>query len=506
MAHWLLWGLAVALSWARANARDASPAVITADNSYAFLGQRLERSLANMDWGGGKLALLVEDAELPIRVLALNEDEPQAPGALMQIATAAAALDVLGPDHRFSTELYLTGAQTEKTLEGALIVRGSGDPTWSGRYLTKDRHLWRELDGWAEAVRDKGIRRIDGPVVADARAFDNRLMAAGWAPDPLGAADCPPVAAVNFNHNCVRLELRARRGDGKPVSLRVFPMLADYIFVANKLKSRTTPLMPFNYERVADGNLITLTGDMTVKTGRVLDVAIEDPGRFFAEALKARLIRAGVEVTGPAASSLDPNIHVIPEERALLASRISPPLAEILGRMMREDRTLEAETVFKTLGRRGENGQSGSFAHGAHAVAACFDKLCVNNTGGMILDGSGRSTLDRLTARQILELMRAMSRHPQAAPFAALFPRPGEPGILADRFKPEIGGAAPDLQAKTGSGEGQEAVAGWVRAANGRRMLFVIMVTQSRAPAAVLRGQLDRLVLELATTRLDGSL
>ena len=51
------------------------------------------------------------------------------PASVMKLLTGAAALETLGLDHTFKTELYADGPIKDGVLQGNLYLRGQGDPT-----------------------------------------------------------------------------------------------------------------------------------------------------------------------------------------------------------------------------------------------------------------------------------------------------------------------------------------------------------------------------------------
>ena len=88
------------------------------------------------------------------------------PASNMKLVTTAAALDALGPGYRFRTRLYMEGDVEYGTLNGQLVVRGSGDPRFGGRYRGDD--LPRVFEAWAADLVALGVRNVTGPIlVAD---------------------------------------------------------------------------------------------------------------------------------------------------------------------------------------------------------------------------------------------------------------------------------------------------------------------------------------------------
>ena len=487
----------------------------TGETSYAYLGRLLNQRIQEMDWGGGKLRALVEDAELPIRALAINENEMTQGGRLAQVITTAAVLDGLGPSYRFATELCLAGDLEDETFRGAVIIRGNGDPSLSAYFMAEKFRVWELFDRWADVIAGEGIRTIEGPLIADASAFDKHWLAPGWPIERLGDPDLPSVSALNFNHNCIDVFWRSGKKARRPAEFVVFPNLPDYLFVTSNVMLSDSPRRPRTYRRVPEGNLIAVGGDHKVRTEAHDRAAIEDPARYLIEAFGSRLALKRIEHQGEVGTNFTLTPGEVSQPVSPIRVQHSPPLAELLELMARHDLTLNAETVFKALGRRhGRARQPGSFELGAEAVRAFTDKLRLGGGAPFITDGSGRSRLNRLCAEHLIQVMRRMLKRPAGEDYRRLFPQAGSEGILAERFgmgrreteledDESTPGAPtptspPPVWAIAGSEEGAAGVAGWVRASHGRELLFALMVDDSTAPVAVLNANLDRLVLEMS--------
>ncbi len=510
-------------------AESLQPDLPAGDDSYSHLGSQIQRRLAEMEWGGGKVAIFIEDAQSPVRIYAQNENTLMEPGPLMQIVTAAASLERLGPDFHFTTSLAIAGKVEDKQLSGSLIARSDGDPSVSALFAKDPREAWRLFDRWARLLRKKGIKSVRGMVIGDGRAFDRAWQAPGWPTKHLGSPDLPSVSALNFNHNCIDIFWQKSRKIGAPAPYEIFPDLPKTIFFANSVRIVDEANAPFKkgrtIERNPEGNLIGAQGDLARKTKAHDRAAIEDPARYFAEALKARLIERKVQVEGPPVSAFELLPHQIPEEAKILDIQISPPLTQLLSQMMRHDLTLHAEVILKAMGRK-MTGRPGTFGSGAAAVEDFLEQRHLSGSLRKIMDGSGRSGYDRLAAAQLVQVIRLMSRHAAAKDFESLFPRAWEEGILANRFrsfeatlqaddrtgkrrkseetaKSGKGLEAPGVWAKSSSTEAAEGLAGWAKTRAGRRLAFAMIVNGSKTPPAVLRGQLDTLALELTRAEIE---
>ncbi len=122
-----------------------------------------------------------------------NPDQPFAPASVAKIATFAAALEILGGDHRFTTTLDAKGVVADGVLTGSLILRGGGDPS-----LTGD-----DLQAMAKQLAASGITRVDGTFVYDATATVELSQIDAKQPQAVDY-NCG-VSALSLNYNRVRI-------------------------------------------------------------------------------------------------------------------------------------------------------------------------------------------------------------------------------------------------------------------------------------------------------------
>ena len=82
------------------------------------------------------------------RVLyALNADKLFVPGSVTKLVTEGTAMDLLGPDYRFRTPVYRTGAiSASGVLSGDLVLVASGDPNISNRLRAGDQLVFENED------------------------------------------------------------------------------------------------------------------------------------------------------------------------------------------------------------------------------------------------------------------------------------------------------------------------------------------------------------------------
>ena len=155
--------------------------------------------------------------EFPVRHLT---DLPRTPASTMKLIPTFVALDLLGPDFVWFTQVYHTGFISANTLYGDLIIKGSGDPK-----LTTQR-----LNKLLEQVQKSGIQHIKGDIVLDSSVFQAVSKdPAAFDNDPLRPYNASPDGLlVNFNSvevTAVPLLNESQKGRSK---IYYKPRLADY--------------------------------------------------------------------------------------------------------------------------------------------------------------------------------------------------------------------------------------------------------------------------------------
>ena len=101
--------------------------------------------------------MLVRSLKTDDTLYSVNASKLMMPASNMKIVTLAAAAEKLGWDYRYETQLVATGSIVSGTLDGDLVVVGSGDPTLMITEATP-----RPFDAWAAEVKRRGISRVTG--------------------------------------------------------------------------------------------------------------------------------------------------------------------------------------------------------------------------------------------------------------------------------------------------------------------------------------------------------
>ena len=148
-------------------------------------------------------ALMVWDLTAGRSLFSYNHRQLMRPASTMKLLTAVTALDQLGGQHPFTTSVYYTGTLSEGgTLRGDIYCVGGMDPMFD----------FSDADSLVAAIRETGIRRIIGSVVADVSMKDTLRWGEGWCWDDDNPTLTPLLMGRKDNFTEVLVGKLARGG------------------------------------------------------------------------------------------------------------------------------------------------------------------------------------------------------------------------------------------------------------------------------------------------------
>jgi D-alanyl-D-alanine carboxypeptidase/D-alanyl-D-alanine-endopeptidase (penicillin-binding protein 4) len=207
------------------------------------------------------------------------------------------------------------------------------------------------------------------------------------------------------------------------------------------------------------------------------------PPLLAAKALRGALVARGVAVAGR------PGLGVAPGNGTTVAVERSPRLASIVREMDRDSDNFVAEMLLKHLGTL--DGGIGTTARGARVVLAEMRAAGIPVEGVRMVDGSGLSSLDRLTPAALAGVIRAGMQDPRIGKtFVASFAIAGRTGTLESRLP----GLAGVVRGKTGTTDLACSLSGVV----GDEIVFSVLQNGSPVSFWSARTAQDRFVTALA--------
>lgn len=483
-------------AWVGVAAVLALPALVNAQESEGFgsaarssllgaetieLRSGLDRLLLASSWRDAEWGVLVVSLDHGDTLYAINPDEPLAPASNVKLITTAAALQTLGPDYRFDTYLMTNGDVEDGVLHGDLILYGTGDPGISSRFHFRRDEAFHHL---VDQLDSLGIREVRGDLVADASFLPGPQRPEGWDPRDLNDHFTAAVSALSFNENVV--SVRIAPGDvGAPPRVQTIP---DHAGMEILNLAETVPGSRPRVAILREDPLEPVRVEGTIGAG-VRDVwrqfTVADPTVFTASVFRALLDDREIDIGGTTRTVSRPGRSDLPRLSApfagkrgvrVLARHTSEPLQSYLEVVNKQSHNLFAELVFRIVGRSVTG--VGSTHASARAVGTTLADLGVDTTGMVLLDGSGLSAGNRVTAHTLVDVLERMSLSPSWGHYWATLPEAGRPRELGRMYRTA---AAGNLRAKTGTIERVSALSGIVRAADGERLAFSILL--NRAPS-----------------------
>ena len=469
--------------------------------SQAGLVDQIDEVLDNEVYDDAYWGALVVDLTTGRTLYDRNAERRFIPASNMKLVSTAAALDALGPDYVYRTRLYADGPVQNGTLRGSLVVRGSGDPTFGGRYTGGDLTL--VLRQWADSLQASGIRRITGSVIGDDDVFDDVGLGEGWSWDDLVWYYAAEISGLQFNEGTVEVKVHGTT-PGDKARITVEPD-DGYVRLVNRTTTTAGGSIREGYRRNLGSNEFDVT--TSVPAGKVEEesLSVVNPTEYFVRTFISVLRRRGIEVDGEAIDVDTWGRRPVYEGMRQLAIHRSPPLSAIVGETNADSNNLYAEHLLRTLGVErytGDEFAPGSAQAGVAATEPLLNRLGVDPASLRIADGSGLSALNRLTPIAIVTLLKGMKEHPNPLVWEAYYKSlavGGLTGTLKGRYR--SGDARANVRAKTGYISGARTLSGYVEAENGHLLAFSLMCNHYSTRTSRVNRSQDQIVEMLADYR-----
>jgi D-alanyl-D-alanine carboxypeptidase/D-alanyl-D-alanine-endopeptidase (penicillin-binding protein 4) len=412
-----------------------------------------------------QVAVQVRDADTGEVLYDRNGQTRMLVASNTKLLSSAAAVDGLGLDHRFRTEL-LGGTVSGDTLRSDLYLRGGGDPTM----LADD---YREL---AASLRAAGVRTVRGDLVADDSYFDDVPYGTGWSWDDepyyYNAATSALTVAPDTDYDSGTVIVRTSPGAqvGDPVRVGTQPETGVLDIVNRATTGAAGSPNTLSVERQHASDDVLVTGSVPLGASTDTEwVTVQDPTDYASDVLARALRAEGIRVTGGVREG------VAPTGLQVLAHHESMTVGELLTPYLKLSNNMHAEVLVKALGA--ETSGSGSWSAGLTAIRQWLTAEGVNASTMRLVDGSGLSRMDHVRAQDLTDLLVTVRDEPWFDTWYDALPIAGNAdrftgGTLRSRMRGTA--AANNLHGKTGSLTGVTALSGYVSNADGRELVFAM--------------------------------
>lgn len=378
------------------------------------------------------------------------------PASSLKTLTTATALEILGPDFRFTTTLKSTAPIEAGVIRGDLVIVGGGDPMLA----------MADLQAWADELKTRGLSMITGRVRADARIFPGSLYGDFWNWGDIGNGYGSGVSGLNLNHNRYTLAFRAGESLGAPATLLGISVDVPDVDWSNEV---TTGSKDSGDGVVIHGgemtNVIHLRGTVPLGAEKFnVSGAAPDPARFATHCLTKMLAAQGIRIGKTKIDHAEPRHELLKHE--------SPPLIDIVTSIHASSDNHETECVFRMLGLKA--GKAPDVVIREHWRARGLDF-----TGLRMEDGCGLARADFIRPVDLARLQFLAGSGPQGARYKeSLLTRDG-------------------LRWKGGAMSGVRTCTGFVKGRSGVEHCYTLMInhhTDGKAASEFSRRMTDAML------------
>jgi D-alanyl-D-alanine carboxypeptidase/D-alanyl-D-alanine-endopeptidase (penicillin-binding protein 4) len=506
--------VAFSFSLAQAQKKNA-PAHAAPLSANSELGEKINAIVSAPDvnhasWG---ISVTTLDGQ---PLFGLNDAKLMTPASNVKMVTTAAAYGLLPETMTWNTLVVATGPiGSDGVLKGNLVILGAGDPTLSIRHYPyrsaaesaaansttettgepapKPKPL-EPLEELAAQVEQAGIRQVTGSVIGDDSFFLYEPYATSWDWDDLVWPYGAGASALTFNENAIELTLLPNPEAPGSFEPEWNPNV-QYFALDNTTKPVEKGQKPQPGVDRRPGSITVRAFGTIPAEGFHVDLAVEDPAEFTAQAFQEALVSRGVKVAGTPESAhrwpvdtaefkderakpitlrriQDEAVYASTNGNQVVAKRVSVPLGEDLKVINKVSQNLHAELILRLLGKL--EGEDGSIVQGARVVRRFLLDAGIDDADFYFYDGSGMSMDDRMTPRAFTRLLSYAAKQSWGDDWRKSFPIAGVDGTLSARFKNSP--LKDNMQAKTGTHSEANALSGYMKTQSGRTVAFSIMV------------------------------
>jgi len=404
-------------------------------------------------------SLCVLDANTGQVIFGRNENIGMATASTLKTITAATAFGILGKDFKYQTRLAYSGTINNGVLKGDLVIIGGGDPTLgSPRYSqSKENEI---LSQWVKAIKEAGIKQIEGRIIGDDSAWGTSSMPLGWTWQDMGNYYGAAPSALSWRENQFDIHLKSGSSVGQPVTMVKVQPAMPYLQIVNELTTGQAgtgdnayaflpPLSPIAYLRGTWGLGIRKVG---------IAAALPDPAYDVAYRLQDTLKRLGIASLKEVSTSRKLSAEKLPMPAITkeLLNINSPSLSQIIYWFNKKSINLYGENLMRTLAWKA--GKPATTANGTAIAIEYWKERGIDPNALNMADGSGLSPATRVTTYAMAKILYQSQQEPWFKDFYESLP--------------EFNG----MKIKSGSINDVSAFAGYYTNPAGKKYIVVINV------------------------------
>lgn len=410
----------------------------------------------------GKVGFVVADANTGEILEKRKSLLAMPPASVVKALTSMYGLEKLGSEYRFTTKIIGKGPLVNGKLDGNIYLIGGGDPT-----LDSDA-----LADLAAQLKEAGVREVTGKAFIYTKALPYAKSIDPGQPDHLGYN--PSLSGLNLNYNRVFFEWkRSAAGYNITLDARALKFRPRVAMVKVTPVNRKSPIFEFKGTAAQDSWTVAKHA-LGNKGGRWLPV--RRPGFYAADVFRTLARSHGIVLPKFRVAALAPQGTVLAEWK-------SPKLDKILTTMMRHSTNLTAEAVGMTASSK--SGVRPDTLKASGRKMATWVKSTTGAKHVKLVDHSGLGDGSRISTHDMVKVLLRSGWNGPLHGIMKIVP------MKDDKGKP-IKNHPIQVRAKTGTLNFVSALAGYMQASDGRKLVFAIFSSDLPQRAKISRAQRER--------------
>lgn len=461
--------------------------------SDPIVTELLERS----EFNHAAISIHVQGIYSPDVILDYNGSMSLIPASIQKILTTYSALDILGPEYTYQTQITHDGSiQEDGTLDGNVYIEGVGDPTLGSGKVDGGPTFYQTLSTIVSAAQNVGIESIAGDIIADESLFDSYPISPSWQWNDLGNYYASGAWGINIHDNQYFVSFKQTPEEGGyPALLRYSPHipaleLENEITTGKKGSGDEAYIFggPYDYKKRIVGTIPPGTSEFMIKG------SIPDPPLFMAYHLQRQFKKAKIESERYRSTWKKSKNK---SRRKSILSIESVSMSDIVKLSNFQSNNLFCEAILKTMGL--EKYKKGSGQYGIRAIQDFCKKNNISTTSFFLEDGSGLSFRNRISALGLSDFIKTVCNNMGLEEFTNYLPKMGMQGTVRSmlRGKPSRG----YVWAKSGSMNGVISYAGVLKTKAGRWLSFVVIINGFEEKYKEVRPHLETFIHQLYLTK-----
>lgn len=424
-----------------------------------------------------------------------NSELALVPASTLKIMVTSAALGILGKDFTYKTNFYtfqktdsITGLSTQN-----LLIKGSGDPTFNSSYFyNNDSAFYNPI---IQKLKTKGIKKVNGSIIADASCFDNAIPST-WIWGDIGNYFGAGANGLSYRDNKFLLFYNSGAAHSTAELESISPSyFSKKISIQSSVISSGTEDDAFVF---GDPNGYTrkVTGTIPPnKKNYEVEAEMPEPALFFLDQLQTELKKNSL-ATSEVKLIMNESFNKYDlKPTQLVYTHTSPKLEKIVFYTNTKSNNHYAESLLKTIGAA-KSGNQGTTANGINAIEKYWESRGVNLSGLHMADGSGLSRANTITTKiQATVLSKIYRDTLMYNAFNICLPVAGKNGSMTNLCKGTF--AENNMRAKTGYINRARGYCGYVKTKAGKELAFSVLFNNYDCSPKEMKLKIEKFLVAL---------